>query len=182
MADYRKARQQARQTLEAHQVDHPPVDVRLIAENEGIRVMVRDLEDRISGLLVRKGDSAAIGVNARHHANRQRFTLAHELGHFHLHSRGPTVVYYDDTETMVHFRAEGAYPPSSKEEVEANTYAASLLMPEDFLRQDLREQKVDANDETAIRRLAKRYQVSPQALTIRLMDLGLLRGLGTSGM
>lgn len=182
MADYRRAKKRAREVLDAHQVQHPPVDVWSIAQDEGIRVVEKDLEDRISGLLVRKGETASIGVNALHHPNRQRFTLAHELGHYHLHGTGPTVVYYDDTESMLYFRAGGGtLAPSSPEEVEANTFAAALLMPEHFLRQDLREHKLDAHDESALRRLAKRYKVSPQALTIRLMELGLLRGLGASG-
>jgi len=77
---------------------------------------------------------------------------------------------------MVHYRVEEQRGPESIE-VEANAFAAALLMPEDYLRNDLRDKRFDMYDETAVRRLAQRYQVSVQALTIRLMELGLLHGL-----
>ena len=62
-------------------------------------------------------------------------------------------------------------------ELEANAFAAALLMPEPFLRDDLQRRTYDMFDESAVKRLAQKYQVSVQALTIRLMELGLLHGL-----
>jgi Zn-dependent peptidase ImmA (M78 family) len=69
------------------------------------------------------------------------------------------------------------YPPSEPGEVEANYFAANLLMPESFLRRDLSKVRLSALDEAQMRSLAQRYGVSAQALTIRLMDLELLGGL-----
>jgi Zn-dependent peptidase ImmA (M78 family) len=117
-----------------------------------------------------------IGVNSQHHRNRQRFTIAHELGHHRLHPNDPTV-YIDDL--MVHFRGEDIHAPLTATELEANTFAASLLMPEDFIKRDFAGKKIDAQDEAAVRQLAHRYQVSVQALTIRLVELGML--IGTLG-
>ena len=177
MADLRRARGLAAELLQAHGVQHPPVNVQAIAEAEGVRIVVKALEERISGLLVRKGGATSIGVNALHHPNRQRFTLAHELGHLHLHDAGPTAVHVDAAESMVYFRSGTADAPPNPVEIEANTFAAALLMPEHFVREDLDGSPVDAHDESAIRRLARRYGVSQQALTIRLMELGLLNGV-----
>jgi Zn-dependent peptidase ImmA (M78 family) len=173
MANIEKARKLASRVLQKHGVQQPPVDVLALAHEEGIRVVFEELEDKISGMLVQTGQETVIGVNARHHENRQRFTLAHELAHAQLHPSTPTV-YVDGM--MVHFRGEDERGPAPIE-LEANAFAAALLMPEDFLRDDLHDRTVDMFDEAAVRRLAQRYKVSVQALTIRLMELGLLRGL-----
>lgn len=173
MANIEKAHELASRVLHEHGVQQPPVDVLALARDQGIRVVFEELEDKISGMLVQTGRETVIGVNARHHENRQRFTLAHELAHAHLHPNSPTV-YVDGM--MVHFRGEEERGPSPIE-VEANAFAAALLMPAPFLREDLHNRAIDMFDETAVKRLAQRYKVSVQALTIRLMELGLLRGL-----
>jgi Zn-dependent peptidase ImmA (M78 family) len=159
--------------LKVHQVESPPVDVQRIAEGEGLRVTFESFEDNVSGVLVQQGANVVVGVNIAHHPNRQRFTIAHELAHYKLHPNNPTV-YVDDV--MFHFRGESLVdqPP---QELEANAFAAALLMPEDFLRRDLQAASVDALDENAVKKLAHKYGVSTQALTIRLMHLGLLSGL-----
>jgi len=61
--------------------------------------------------------------------------------------------------------------------MEANAFAAALLMPEDWLRADLADRKIDLSDDVAVRNLATRYEVSQQALTFRLMNLNLVEGL-----
>lgn len=176
MADIEKAQQLASRMLQEQGVQQPPVDVLALAHNQGIRVVFQELEDKVSGMLVQTGTETVIGVNDRHHENRQRFTLAHELAHAQLHASRPTV-YVDGM--MVHFRGEGQLAPPGIE-VEANAFAAALLMPEDFLRDDLRDRSFDLYDEAAVKRLAQKYKVSVQALTIRLMELGLLHGLQRS--
>ena len=45
----------------------------------------------MSAVLVQKAKTATIGVNALHHPNRQRFSVAHELGHYLMHADRPTV-------------------------------------------------------------------------------------------
>ncbi len=60
------------------------------------------------------------------------------------------------------------------EEIEANIFAAELLMPVEFLRKDIASSKI--NDEESLKkalgRLAKKYEVSNEALTYRLVNLG----------
>jgi Zn-dependent peptidase ImmA (M78 family) len=175
--NFRRAVQSAREVLKEQGIEQPPIDVEAIARGRGIQVVYKELEDGISGLLVQKDDATIIGVNKLHHTNRQRFTLAHELGHYSLHAHNPTV-WVDDL--MVHFRGENMHTPGTQAEVEANTFAATLLMPEQLLKSDLAGQVVDAFDEVAVRKLAQRYGVSPQALTIRLTELGLLSGFSYS--
>lgn len=57
------------------------------------------------------------------------------------------------------------------EEIEANAFAAALLMPEPFLKKDLAMVVVDIDDEKQIQSLAKLYEVSDQAMTLRLANL-----------
>ena len=56
-------------------------------------------------------------------------------------------------------------------EVEANKFAAALLMPGEILNGFLREAPVDIEDETAIEQWAKEFMVSKAALQYRLRNL-----------
>ena len=57
----------------------------------------------------------------------------------------------------------------------ANRFAAELLMPQKFLEEDIQSMgRIHADDEEAIARLAKRYGVSKQAMAIRLSSLKLV--------
>ncbi len=60
-------------------------------------------------------------------------------------------------------------------EIEANLFAAELLMPEEFLMRDVKRVcLLDLLDEEAVKELAQQYKVSAQAMTIRLTTLGYL--------
>jgi Zn-dependent peptidase ImmA (M78 family) len=54
--------------------------------------------------------------------------------------------------------------PQNRQETEANEFASELLMPEPFLRRDVADAGLD------VPALAKRYQVSEQAMWIQLID------------
>jgi len=65
---------------------------------------------------------------------------------------------------------------SLQEDSEANYFAMELLMPEDWLRADLGDKKVfDIESDPAIGILAARYQVSEQLMTLRLVQIGVLK-------
>lgn len=152
----------------------PPIPVDVIAESEGAQVDYRDLEDNVSGLLVRKEKNAYIIVNAGHAKNRQRFTIAHELGHFLLHRNDPAI-FVDNY--FVHFREGGSSDRYDRREVQANAFSANLLMPATSLKADLRGRTIDVSDEDSLKEIASRYTVSSLALAIRLMELGLAVGM-----
>jgi len=169
------AERRARDLLRKHGATAPPVDVEALARGDGATIEYQDLGPSVSGLVVRSPDGrVVIGVNSSHHPNRQRFTIAHEIGHHLLHATSATV-FVDDM--MVHFRDDEQTGKSDPREMEANAFAAALLMPDDWLRTDLRNRKIDLSDDTAVRNLASRYRVSQQALTFRLMNLNLVEGL-----
>jgi Zn-dependent peptidase ImmA (M78 family) len=163
------AAEAAQRLLENNQYEIP-IDVHQVARDLGLTVVEQDLEEQVSGVLVVKGNGGTIGVNKNHHINRQRFTIAHECGHYVLH-RTNTRVFIDAV--PVFFRDNVSTAGRSLQEIAANGFAAALLMPEHKLRELLREQPIDAFDEFALRRLANLFGVSTQALTIRMTRLGL---------
>jgi Zn-dependent peptidase ImmA (M78 family) len=151
----------------------PPVPVERIAQLRGARVRYVSNEEDISGVLFHEEDQTIIGVNALHSKNRQRFTIAHELGHLALHEGEE--VHVDRRFPVVFLRSHKSSEASDVREMEANAFAAELLMPNAMIRKDLGQVTLDYEDDHVIRELADRYKVSPQAMTFRLMKLGFLQ-------
>jgi Zn-dependent peptidase ImmA (M78 family) len=147
-----------------------PVDIEAIAEALNISVHTEDLEATVSGILMIKDGHAVVVINELHPAVRKRFTLAHEIGHYLLH-RDSSKVFIDGSPLF--FRDYRSTSLSAKQELEANTFAAELLMPASVLRDEIRRQWVDIKDAVAVRRLATKYGVSSKAFVVRLISLGL---------
>jgi Zn-dependent peptidase ImmA (M78 family) len=152
-------------------VHAPPVPVEDIARRLGAEVRYSPYEGELSGMVYRDGERIVVGVNSLHHPNRQRFTIAHELGHLLLH-RGKEV--HIDRTFRVNLRDDVSSKAVDREEIEANTFAAELLMPRAMLSEDMGSQQIDYESEEALAELAKRYRVSLQAMTFRLANLGLV--------
>src|SRR5262249_22745239 len=62
-----------------------PVPLEEIAKHLGAQLRFSPLDEELSGMAFIKDDVPIIGVNALHHPNRQRFTIAHEIAHLRLH-------------------------------------------------------------------------------------------------
>jgi Zn-dependent peptidase ImmA (M78 family) len=137
-----------------------PLDVEGVAKAFDIDIKKESLENELSGILRKMPESNKweMLINAKHHSNRQRYTIAHELGHYFLH-RHLQVEFQD----RIFFR--GA--ESSKEELQANSFASEVLMPENYFREMIREGK------NKIDELAQEFGVSTLALRIRAKNLGM---------
>jgi Zn-dependent peptidase ImmA (M78 family) len=155
--------------LDKAQVHKPPVSVEKVAGLLSLHVRFEPFEGDLSGCVVRKGNSTVIGVNSLDHENRQRFTIAHEIGHFLLH-KGEQV--FVDHGFRINLRSPETSKAASPEEIEANYFAAELLMPQRFLLEELEGKELDIENEELVLDLAKRFKVSPQALGYRLANLG----------
>ena len=121
----------------------------------------------VSGLIVfdeSKEKKALISINKNDIPPRKRFSYAHELGHFFLHSQ---------KEFKVDKREMRRDSDSSKgeilEEVEANYFAASLLMPE---KEILKSINLDIGFEDNVEIIRNHFDVSASAASIRLQSLG----------
>lgn len=175
MARRLKVRELVDELLSKYQITSPPVDIFDIARKEGAIVVEENLEDGVSGFLYRENDTVIIGVKkepARKGPGRKRFTVGHELGHYLLDH--DTFMHVDKSVAIVRFRNKDSETGTDVQEIEANAFAAELLMPRAMLLNDLRE--VDTSDvDAAIRDLADGYEVSEQAMAIRLTNLGFLK-------
>ncbi len=155
----------ARRLITRYRVLQPAVDVVDIARRLNIEVKFEEFPAGISGALYRGPERTIIAANQEHHEHRQRFTIAHELGHFFLHPDCPA--YYDrENQVEMHFRAKIAGTVWDPRETEANRFAAELLMPRRLLVEAIRK----AQDFNAAS-LAEVFNVSGQAMAFRLAEL-----------
>ncbi len=155
----------------------PPVNVETMVRERGVILRKGDLGE-VSGLLVRDGNVATIGTNAQQHRVRQRFTIAHEFGHFLLHEG--IVEHVDHTYRImphdtgadgprVNFRSDLSSQATDVEEIEANFFAASLLMPRSLLDQASAVLAID--DDRGVKHLANLFDVSAHAMSLRLSNV-----------
>lgn len=139
-----------------------PIPVERIAADLGFELSFDAVEEGLSGAAIRTPRGAIVSVNSGHPYRRQRFTIAHEIGHLLLHVDSSEFV---DAATVVGYRVAGA--TSSIDETEANHFAAELLLPWRLVAREARLVR-HLSLEEAIGHLASRFQVSEQAMTIRL--------------
>lgn len=160
--------------LKRNKVTSAPVPVKKIARREGAKLSFQRFDDEsISGFIFKEPGNTVIGVNESHHPNRQRFTVAHEIGHLLLdHPSCLDVVHVDHI--LINFRDQASSDGTKFEEKEANYFAACLLIPRNFIEVDVKEimeERKDLMDERVVAELARKYRVSPQALVYRLAYL-----------
>ncbi len=126
-------------------------------EDRGIKILSIPLSENIDGLTARvsrnkrKATSSVIVVNRRHRhwGERQRFTIAHELGHMVLEA-GPGV----------------------DEEKAAHRFAGAFLMPAETLRVEIGKFRNSMGWEELFE-LKRFFGVSVQALTYRCKEIGI---------
>ncbi|ELV8635970.1 ImmA/IrrE family metallo-endopeptidase [Vibrio vulnificus] len=145
-----------------------PVNLRKLCDDLGIELSYVTMDDEISGEIERRKDGGfAINVNKNHHPNRQRFTIAHELGHF-IHHRSLIGDGIDDNKAYRSVN-QGKYFNQNitlGHEREANTFAASLLMPKEIVARC-------NQDGMSTSEMAEYFKVSQAAMSYRLQGLGL---------
>ena len=167
-----KIRHEVERLREEHGVTEVPIPVEDIARTLGADLRYLPYDGDLSGMIFRDESRTVIGVNSLHHPNRQRFTIAHEIGHMLLH-KGQEI--FIDRIYWVNRRDDVSAQAVEPEEIEANRFASELLMPHALLEADLRDLQIDIEDEEAMKKLANKYGVSLLAMTFRvnyLMKVG----------
>ncbi|WP_390550800.1 ImmA/IrrE family metallo-endopeptidase [Qipengyuania sp. MTN3-11] len=147
-----------------------PIPIKEIAISEGCAIRSAALEDDLSGMAFIKEGQKHIVYNALHHINRQRFTIAHELGHHLMDATVLRTSVHVDKGTLRrdNFSSDGI----DEMEIAANAFAASVLMPENLVR-EMCPRSLDLEDDRAVYRLAKLFAVSQAAFTNRILNLSL---------
>lgn len=164
----------AHDVLESHDIFNLPIDPVLIANRLGIKVYEESFDtyngDKVSGAIVKYEDgSIEILVNENDTYERQRFTIAHELGHYFLHLKNAPKY-----ERVDMHRATG-YSTNIPQEIEANNFAAALLMDKSTVIKKFSIAKEFGLDSiNCIAYLSNQFSVSRQAMEYRLRNLGLI--------
>lgn len=166
----RNPRTRAAEVLKDSGVTSRPVPVDIIAQQKGIALRYMPLDDSLSGMIFMHEDTPTIVVNSLHHPNRRRFTVAHELGHFELHMAAIGTDVHVDKRFLA--RDTNSSTGFDVKEVEANRFAAELLVPREMLVEELRGRTVDLEmDDELLGELADTFGVSKQMMTIRVGEL-----------
>lgn len=161
----------ATKLLQEANITKAPVNVEALAARVGAMVSYDVLKEDLSGVLVKDKARVVIGVNSFHAKTRQRFTIAHEIGHLMLKHKGD--VFVDQTVMRRDGRSAQAIDP---QEIAANQFAAELLMPRDFVIKAVQRwqaKRPDLSSISLVDELAEEFQVSPQAMEYRLTNLGM---------
>ncbi|WP_049535879.1 ImmA/IrrE family metallo-endopeptidase [Vibrio harveyi] len=140
-------------------IETDPINVSELANALGIVVRYEPMQNDDSGSLKKEKKSGkwVMTVNSLHHPHRQRFTIAHEIAHRIRHAANA------DSFSDTTFFRNGE---TNWMEVEANKFAAALLMPEkDFV--DFIEK-----ESSTVEDIASHFQVSSMAVRIRAQVLG----------
>jgi Zn-dependent peptidase ImmA (M78 family) len=155
-----KRAREARASLGLDDASPVPCVLTLVEERAELPVIVGSLPEGFAGALWRNGVGSIVWVNGDQVVERQRFTVAHELGHVRCGHAGTAV---DTNETIF----GGSHDPR---EVEANAFAAELLAPAAGVRAQIAR---EPNLEDLVR-LAARYGISTIAALYRCRTLGLV--------
>jgi Zn-dependent peptidase ImmA (M78 family) len=138
-----------------------PIKLAEIAKKLGLKVLSATLPIGISGEIrpaLGEGNFT-IKVNRHDDHRRQRFTVAHELGHYLLHRKEIGNGLSDD----VLYRSS----LSDAKEAQANRLAADILMPLTLMK-SLEEKARSAGVENIVSYLAEAFEVSEAAMQIRM--------------
>ena len=141
-------------------INQPPIDIEAVVKDFGLELVQSPLKDDVSGFIEKKTDGTyRITVNASHSETRRRFTIAHELAHYIYHRD----LFGNGVADSRAYRSEGTPLENANitraHELQANSFAANVLMPKSLLADRMHEKP-----ET----LANEFKVSPAAMKIRL--------------
>lgn len=147
-----------------------PVDVVKIANANDIKVYEGDLDKKVSGAIRynKEEEKFEILVNKNDAKVRQRFTIAHEIGHYFLHQE---FLMKEELHIDIMYRKNGENEIEIEEEKErerqVDYFAGALLMNQTLLEKMHKENN-------SIQELADIFNVSVSAMTVRLDTLGIL--------
>jgi Zn-dependent peptidase ImmA (M78 family) len=144
-------------------VVNPPVDVEFCATISGIQLVTYSKLGAHSAILSVPYGIPGVVVNVEHSKVRQRFSLAHEIGHWVL-ERAPA------THDLRPIAARGRRYDAL--ERVCDYFAVCLLMPRSWVGSFMREREWMLARPDLVDNIARIFRVSPVAAEIRLVELG----------
>ncbi len=155
------ASQQAEEIIRRLRIREPSeIDLEDIAMERGVLVRERILRGS-EARLVRKGRSGIITVDRSiPEEGRKRFAIAHDLGHFELH-RESQLLFCTEQDMVV-------WNENKPQEIEANEFAASMLMPGDLFLARIGKEKPNLD---IVKTLAEEFRTTLTATAVRYAQL-----------
>ena len=161
--------------LRKYSFGYEPIDIIKLANSIGFSVYHLANAASFDGVIVvnKTGkpiddtikESKIIGFKSEIEKNQNRFIIAHELGHFYLHSeksKDPLFIYkYHEKNSNSDIESEA----------EADFFAANLLVPEDGLKSFMSKYKETKDNLFAINEASLYYQVSIECIKKRLNEI-----------
>ena len=144
------------------------IDIEAIAFAQGLKVLYRPL-DRCDALIMGDGNRGIITVNCMCAPERQRFSIAHELGHWHFDRNKVSMCAAGDIE-----RGDRQSGPADAERI-ADRFGSELLLPSFMLRGMIGS--VKRVDWTLVRRIGAVFHTSMPATAIRLVEANVVPSL-----
>ncbi len=169
---FHKSEECASEILARNNIKAAPIPLEEIVIKEGLNIVKYDLGDDISGILIINEAKGTIGVNPKDSYYRQRFSIAHELGHFLLHA--DSSAFFVDKDFLIKYRHTNKNYSNAerKQEQEANAFAAALLMPAKIIESEIENGQILGLTETElIAQLAYKFKVSEVAMSYRFTNL-----------
>jgi len=162
----------AQRLLDEFKISTVPVMVDKVAKQLGAQLKFSPLDDELSGMVFVKNGSPIIGINSLHHSNRQRFSIAHEIGHLVMHRDHISNTIHVDKQFSTSILRRDATSAAGTErlEIEANQFAAALLIPRATLEELFSTPQLDIVDDYPINEWAKIFKVSPATLEYRIKN------------
>ena len=161
--NYTFARNMARKVLKDYELSEVPTNLSVLFQGLGLKYIELNDTDDIDGAIIEIDGKPAIAVlNKARPVQRQRFTLAHELGHIFLKHTKRDIYNPEEIRENRRKLTDKTKPPK---EIEADIFASELLIP----YQQLKKYTADMSN---IEKMAGIFQVSKQAMTLAIMNYG----------
>lgn len=156
--------------IELYNIPIPIYDIEAVVNDIGGKINNRNMNENDSdGFIIKEGNTFVISIDPLQDEKRNRFTIAHELGHLFLH------MGYKINDQLWAEQDESPYyrNGSSEKEYQANEFAAALLMPKDKYKEVM--DKYSNGSKVSTSKIAEYFHVSIDAASNRGKFLGYLQ-------
>lgn len=154
------------------------IDIVKLATSLGFAVLLLKEEAKADGVILVNKDnkpilpgkikaSKIIAFKKTIERNKNRFIIAHELGHFFLHSNNTPTPFFAYQYNGVENNTDAL------SEEEANYFAANLLVPEDKLVEAIKTFKEPISEVYVVEELAKTFEVDTSCIRKRFEEVGI---------
>lgn len=150
-----------------------PTQIANILNKVGFKIYSLEMDETLSGRIGIAnefkeilGSKKILQINSKDNRGHQRFTMAHELGHY--------IFDYDGHNRYANAYSLAEDDVNSPGEIRVNRFAAALLMPKNIFVDKYTARKTLGLDEVSIcKSLAEEFEVSETVVSKRIVELGL---------